>query len=128
MTQNELNITAYQFYRQTSLFHHATTDGAGSLLNTPEKKNICRCIRKPVFCLVCKNKRRRISFAVNVKLISAFVFATRIVQSLFSSRNSKLLPCFYDYTGLFVSDLVGNPKCWFSHAAAHILRPMFRRM
>ena len=38
-------------------------------------------MRKPVFC-ICDTKRQ-ISFAVTAKLISAFVFATWIVQSLY---------------------------------------------
>ena len=37
-------------------------------------------MRKPAFC-ICENTTQ-ISFAVTAKLISAFVFATRIVQSL----------------------------------------------
>ena len=37
-------------------------------------------VRKLAFC-ICEN-RTQISFAVTVKLISAFVFATRILQSL----------------------------------------------
>ena len=38
-------------------------------------------MRKPFFC-ICENKTQ-INFAVTAKLISAFVFATRIVQSLY---------------------------------------------
>ena len=45
-----------------------------------------RVVRKPAFC-ICENKDadqlRGNSFAVTAKLISAFVFATRIVQTLF---------------------------------------------
>ena len=37
---------------------------------------------KTVFCIYAKTKTQ-ISFAVTAKLISAFVFATRIVQSLY---------------------------------------------
>ena len=40
-----------------------------------------RVVRKPVMC-ICKTKTQ-ISFAVTAKLISIFVFATRIVQSLY---------------------------------------------
>ena len=40
-----------------------------------------RVVRKPAFC-ICENKDAD-QFAVTVKLISAFVFATRIEQSLF---------------------------------------------
>ena len=40
-------------------------------------------MRKPAFC-ICENKTKtQISFAVTAKLISAFVFDTRIVQSLY---------------------------------------------
>ena len=38
-------------------------------------------LRKPAFC-ICE-KKTQISFAVTAKLISAFVFATQIVQSLY---------------------------------------------
>ena len=38
--------------------------------------------RKPAFC-ICKKTKTQISFAVTAKLISAFVFATRIVQPLY---------------------------------------------
>ena len=36
-------------------------------------------------------------------------------------RNFKLLACFCDCTGQFVSDLVGNPEDWFSRVAAQIM-------
>ena len=39
-------------------------------------------MRKPDFCIYAKTKAQ-ISFAVTAKLISAFVFATQIVQFLF---------------------------------------------
>ena len=42
---------------------------------------MCRVVRKPAFC-ICETKKQ-ISFAVTAKLISAFVFAIRIVQSLY---------------------------------------------
>ena len=35
-------------------------------------------------------------------------------------ENFKLLACFCDCTGSFVSDLVGNTKCWFSHSVAQL--------
>ena len=59
-----------------------------------------------------RKTKTQISFAVTAKLISAFVFATRIVQFLFylNIRNFKLLHVglFCACTGLFVSDLFGN--------------------
>ena len=51
-------------------------------------------------------------------MISAFVFATRIVQFLF---NFKLLACFCDCTARFVLHLVGNPEDRFSRVAARYI-------
>ena len=62
--------------------------------------------------------KTQISFVVTAKLISAFVFATGIVQYL---RNLKTLTIFCRCTAWFVSDLVGNHKDRFSHNQAHII-------
>ena len=71
-----------------------------------------RIVRKPDFCL-CENK-------VAAKLISAFVFATRIVQFLFFlNPKFQLLAHFCDCTGRFVSDLGGHPEDRFSRVLAH---------
>ena len=65
--------------------------------------------------------KTQISFAVNAKLISVFVFATWIVQSLyFLNPKFKPLAIFCGSTARFVSDLVGNPKDRFSHNEAQI--------
>ena len=76
---------------------------------------------KPKIC-IGENKPAQISFAVTTKLISALVFATRIVQFLFyvnpKFQASSSLLCLYK------SVCVGpcrDPNCWFSHAQAHIL-------
>ena len=45
--------------------------------------HMSRVMRKPFFFFIYAKTRTQISFAVTVKLISAFVFATRIIQSLF---------------------------------------------
>ena len=63
-----------------------------------------------------------ISFAVTVKLISAFVFTIQIVQSLYY-LNPKFQASSYvfcDCTARFVSNRVGNPEDRFSHNEAHI--------
>ena len=67
--------------------------------------------------------KTQISFAVTAKLISAFVFATRIVQSLYMYLlNPKFQASmhFCDCTARFVWDLVGNPEDGFSRNEAHI--------
>ena len=61
-------------------------------------------MRKSAFCNFMGKQRRRSD------LISAFVFATQIVRSLY----------FCCCTARFVSDLVGNPKDRFSRGMAHI--------
>ena len=68
-----------------------------------------------------RKQKTQISFAVAAKLISAFVFATYIVQSLFFlnpkfQASSHLLE-------LYSLVCVGpgrKPECWFSHDAAHL--------
>ena len=54
--------------------------------------------------------KQQISCAVTAQLISAFVFATRIVQFLFFLNQKLKLHMFYGCTDRFVSELVGNPE------------------
>ena len=55
------------------------------------------------------------------QLISAFVFAIRIVQFLlYINQNCQPLAIFCGCTARFVSDLVGNPEDRFSHNEAQI--------
>ena len=69
-------------------------------------------MRKPFFAYA--KTKTQISFAVTAKLISAFVFPTRIVQSLYYLiRNIKPLAIFFGCTDRFVSDLVGSPETSF---------------
>ena len=66
--------------------------------------------------------KAQVSCAVTAQLISAFVFAKRIVQSLYFLNfihNFKPLAILSGCTAWFVSDLVGNPEDWFSHTKAH---------
>ena len=73
-------------------------------------------IRKPAFSIYAKTK------TVTAQLISAFVFAIRIVQSYNPCTakigNFKHLSIFCGCTAWFVSDLVGNPEDRFSHNGA----------
>ena len=78
-------------------------------------------MRKPGFAYA--KTKTQISFAVTAKLISAFVFATRIVQSLFFlNPKFKPLAMFCSCTARFVSDLGGNPEDRFSDDEAQIKR------
>ena len=55
----------------------------------------------------------QISFAVTAKLISAFVFTTRIVQSLYflyTKFQASTHLVWFVPTAWFVSDLAGNPE------------------
>ena len=64
----------------------------------------------------------QISFAVAAKLISTFVFATRIVQFLYFLNTkfpvSSHLLCLYSPVSV---EHVWKPHCWFSHEVAHLL-------
>ena len=67
-------------------------------------------MRKTAFC-ICENKDAE---------ISAFVFATQTVQSLYLLHpNFKSLAIFYGCTARFVFDLVGNSEDRFSHNEAN---------
>ena len=68
-------------------------------------------MRKPDFC-ICENQ--------DTKLISAFVFATRIVQSLFLNPKFQAFSHLCGSTARFVWDLVGNPEDRFSHNEAQL--------
>ena len=76
-----------------------------------------RLMGKPTIC-ICKKQRRR-----SAKLISAFVFATRIVQFLF-----YLNPKFQASSSFLCLNRpvcvipVRKPHCWFSHEAAQIIQ------
>ena len=64
----------------------------------------------------------QISFAVTTKLISAFIFATRIVQFLYflipKFPASSHLLCLYS---LVYVEPVRKLHCWVSHGVAHII-------
>ena len=69
--------------------------------------------------------KAQISFAeadVTAKLISSFVFATRIVKFLFFLKPKfQASSLFLKLYRPVVSDLVGNPNDQFSRVAAHII-------
>ena len=73
-------------------------------------------MRKPV--LAYAKTKAQISFAITGKLNSAFVFATRIVQSLyFLNPKFQASSC----TAWLVLDLVENPEDRFSHNKDQII-------
>ena len=66
-------------------------------------------------------KKTQISFAVTAKLISAFVFATWIVQCLYFLNTKFQASSHLQWLYSLVCVRLGqNPYCWFSHVAAHI--------
>ena len=76
---------------------------------------------KPTIC-IGENKD---ADQLTAKLISAFVFATRIVQFLFylnpKFQASSSFLCLY--RPVYVGP-VRKPHCWFSHEAAHFFFPI----
>ena len=47
------------------------------------------------------------------------------IYIIHSSKVSSFQPVYHDCTDRFVSDLIDNPNCWFSHAKAHIHLKVF---
>ena len=67
---------------------------------------------KPTICIYARTKTQ-ISFAVTAKLISAFVFATRIVQFLFYlNQKFQASSSFRFVSDLFGNHIVGFPTRW----------------
>ena len=91
---------------QPTNFRYVCQEMLNFLKMQQTQAHMSRTVRKPAFCIYAKTKAQ-ISFAVTAKLIRAFVFATRIVQSLyFLNPNFKPLAIFCGCTAWFVSDLV----------------------
>ena len=65
--------------------------------------------------------KTQISFAVTAKLISAFVFATWIVQYLYFLNTKFQASSHLQWLHSLVCVRPGQkPHCWLSHVAAHI--------
>ena len=89
-----LKLRFFSIYADSRIVSYLQKNGHKAQMNCP--RDMCHgtwgsdkslVMRKPAFC-ICKNKeadqlRGNRGFAVTAKLISAFVFATRIVQSLY---------------------------------------------
>ena len=89
------------------------------LLVYEASREINTVVREPVFSYA--KIKAQISCTVNMQLISAFAFLSKIVESLyFLSRDFKHLTFFCGCTAWFMLDLVGKPKDRFSHDVAHI--------
>ena len=71
--------------------------------------------------MLSHGSRVRSRSAVTLQLISTFILAPMIVQGLFFLNLKFQASIFCGCTAWFVSDLVGNPDCWFCHAKAPVL-------
>ena len=81
-----------------------------------QKCHLSRLMRKPTICIYAKTKAQ-ISFAVTAKLISAFVFAKGIVQSIpLLLVASSIFLCFR--SSVCVGP-VQKPHYWYSYEVAH---------
>ena len=73
-----------------------------------------------------RKTKAQISFVVTAKLISAFVFATRIAQSLyFLNTKFRASSCFLILNSPVCVGPVRKPHCWFSLEAAHFITALF---
>ena len=75
---------------------------------------------KPLYFIAYAKRKAQISFAVTAKLIIAYVFATRIVQSLFFLNPNFEAPCYFLllYRRVCVRPCQ-KPGRQFSHVSAH---------
>ena len=83
---------------------------------------LSRVMRKPFFAYAKTKRQIRFAVTVTAKLISAFVFATRIVQSLYF-LNPKFQASSY-LLWLYSPVCIGpvrKPERWFSHDTAHFV-------
>ena len=119
------NFLKIQCFKPRSAISFQCIDqDTSSLVGTPRtsflEMHLSRIVGKPTIC-ICETKAQ-ISFAVTAKLISAFVFATRIEQFLFDLypkiKASSYFLCLY--SPVYVGP-VWKPHCWFSHEAAHLI-------
>ena len=77
-------------------------------------------MRKPTIC-ICENKDADQLRGYTAKLISAFVFATWIVQYLYLLNPNFQAPSHLQWLYSLVCVRPGQkPHCWFSHVAAQI--------
>ena len=107
---NQAALKALTYYHNTGfvdLYEMVLPEEGGSQMS--------RVMRKPVFAYA--KTKAHISCAVTAQLISAFVFGTQIVQSLYFL---KPLANFCGCTARFVSDLVENPEYNFLRASSRI--------
>ena len=105
-------ILAYR----TKLKNVLTWQRVSQLINEP------RCEKTVFFFFAYAKTKTYISCAVTTQLISAFVFATQIVQSLYL-LNPKVQASSY-LLWLYSPVCVGsgrNPERWFSHDAAQMI-------
>ena len=76
-------------------------------------------MRKPTFCL-CKNKGAdQLHSNCEADKGLCFRYMDSTIRPLQIPKNFKHLAFFCDYTGQFVSNLVGNPEDQFSRIMAH---------
>ena len=77
-------------------------------------------MRKPNFCLYENIGADQLRSNCEADQRLCFRYSDSTFPLLPKSKNFKLLSCFFDCTGLFVSDLVGNPEDQFSRVLAEI--------
>ena len=91
------------------------------VVTKPKERHVSRIMRKPTTC-ICENKNAD-QGGLPAKLISAFVFATLIVQYLYflnlKFQASSHLQQLYSLVCVRPGQ---NPHCWFSRVAAHVFR------
>ena len=78
-------------------------------------------MRKPDFCQWENKGADQLHSNCEADRRLCFCYTDSTITLLTYSQYFKPLAVFCDYTGRFVSDLVGNPEDWFSRVAAYVV-------
>ena len=91
--------------------------------------NLSHCIRKPTKCLGENKGADQLRSNCEADQCLCFRYMDNNFFFLLSKfQNFQLLAIFCDCTAWFVSDLVGSPNCWFSHAQKHLSFKKMKRL
>ena len=92
----------------------------GNISTMHSDLHLSRNVRKPDFC-ICENKDAyQLCSKHKTDQRLCFRYMDSTIPLLPKSENFEPLAIFCDFPARFVSDLLGNPKDWFSDVAAHL--------
>ena len=89
------------------------------------KRNLSIRMRKPTICIGESKSADQLRSDCEADQHLCFHYTDRTMPLLSKSKNFQPLAIFCASMGRFVSDLVRNTNCWFSHAQAQFFKVCF---